>query len=1253
MSEIVIGSGASAFEFKSEELRPLALFDMHTSAIESVWKLFGDGKQFCEPRGIAKIMENQFLRRQLLIAAKWLKLSFLLTILVAMLCPGFAQAQSTQQNSRDASASDPRRLPQPADLSNENYEHLAAAPRQIQEVLLKDAGLLVELKRLAIKEATDNGQVVEDSTLTDQAIFDRLDQDIKFRSLATRLVQRYGYLLPSFNPDSEVAKQRDLLLKERARRQIQIEAQEDAEIDAEIKKQANKVETANDCNRDHQNCGEAETRRAFRRNNGSQFSRPEQQPDQNGSPVPQLPLTSGSAILRAQGGASELGLGVGQDGAASQSLSSYRSERQDQTPGTLDENGSESRASRIAQMMAASQGSPAGGGDLGLSVPFDLSSLGLPSSVDKGRTPQDYVQRNGDRARWSREVRRNAPLDLSPVNMVRRSNPYSDIPSLYDMYVQASAKQRPLERFGMEVFRNEDSDLGEFPIDLPAGPDYMVGPGDGLAIDLWGGVSQRISRTVDRQGRISLPESGPVLVSGHTLAEVQETVQRVLRANYRDVSADVSLSRLKTVRVYVVGDVAQPGAYDISSLSTPLNALFQAGGISDQGSLRNIKHFRGNKLIEEVDAYDLLLHGVRSEMAHLESGDSLLVAPLGPQVTVEGMVRRPAIYELRTEKTLADVLDLAGGILPAAALQHIEVQRLVAHEKRTMLTLDISAGSEPESITKQLNAFNIDDGDQIHIFPIAPYNESAIYLQGHVLRPGRYSYSDDMKVTDLIRSYADLLPEPAGHYAEIVRLNAPDYRPSVESFDLAAALADPAKAPKLQAHDTVRVFGRYDFEPAPQVWVGGEVVRPGTYGTSGQVRLRDAIYLAGGVSPDAGLNSAQLFRTQADGTLKIFSVNLRGALAADPSDNLILQPRDRLLIHRNVARVDPATVDVKGEVAKPGRYPLTTNMNIEDLIQVAGGLKRTADTVNANLTRYSASDPQHPASENISIALAAVSSGDTAENKLLHDGDVLTIPQSPGWNDVGASVTVRGEVQHPGPFGIRPSEKVSSLLERAGGFNSQAYPYGAVLMRREVRELEINARAEMIRRLKEEEVHLKALPEADADQRNAKLTAIGETETTIQQLQMNPPVGRVVIHIQKDLSAWRDKNSDVMVRDGDVLIIPKKADYITVNGQVFNPTAVSYRPGRSAKWYLMQAGGMTQLANKKAVFVIRADGSVLGAKNNSGFWSGDPLSSSLRPGDSIIVPEVAPRIGSRNWQNLFQAGQLAASAALAVAYIHP
>ena len=190
--------------------------------------------------------------------------------------------------------------------------------------------------------------------------------------------------------------------------------------------------------------------------------------------------------------------------------------------------------------------------------------------------------------------------------------------------------------------------------------------------------------------------------------------------------------------------------------------------------------------------------------------------------------------------------------------------------------------------------------------------------------------------------------------------------------------------------------------------------------------------------------------------------------------------------------------------------------------------------------------------------------------------------------------------------------------------------------------------------MKAEQVTLKALPETDVDQKNAKLTAIAETETTLQQLQANPPIGRVVIHIQPDLKEWRNTPKDVAVRDGDVLFVPKKAGYVMVNGQVFNATAVGYLPGRSAKWYLSQAGGLTALADKKAVFVIRADGSVISAKNNSdGWWGGNPLNAALRPGDMVVVPEKAPKIAGRNWAPTLQAAQVASSVALAVAYIHP
>src|SRR5262249_33134295 len=297
-------------------------------------------------------------------------------------------------------------------------------------------------------------------------------------------------------------------------------------------------------------------------------------------------------------------------------------------------------------------------------------------------------------------------------DLVRAANPYRDIPSLYDMYVQAIPKPMTPKRFGSEVFENGTRDSQLIPMDLPAGPDYVVGPGDGLSIDLWGGMSTRMYRVVDREGRVSLPEVGPVLVSGKSLSDVQQTLQQQLRSQFRSISADVSLSRLRTIRVYEVGDIANPGAYDISSLSTPLNALFVAGGPTSKGSLRIVKHFRGNQLVEEVDLYDLLLHGVKSDLQRLENGDSVMVPPIGPQVTVDGMVRRPAIYELRDERSLASVLELAGGLLPTATLQHIEVQRLVEHQNQTMLSVDIPEGLDKEQATKKLEAFEIHDGDR-------------------------------------------------------------------------------------------------------------------------------------------------------------------------------------------------------------------------------------------------------------------------------------------------------------------------------------------------------------------------------------------------------------------------------------------------------------------------------------------------------------------------------------------------------------
>ena len=1160
-----------------------------------------------------------------------------------------AQRQKQQQQRTSAPPDVPLASQQlTSELTRDNLDRVAASAAQLKAVLVRDTGLMVELKRWMAKDASDNGQVVADEDLTDAAVYERLTNDVKFRSVATRLVQKFGYLRPSINPESDMAKEQDLILKERARKLVQIEGQEDqAALQLQTTGQRNQREAPcrnrsyDENNPDDSECIDLQNIPSSidRTSPGTNFPRNDQQlsPPEQG-----IPSNPNAPLLRAQSGGSEI-----LTGSLGENSSSY-----DSLQNLLMSSGARSGTdSLVAGSMTPEQLEQAA---MYANRANNPQGLGLPN-IDP---TQDLSARNSNRSDRSDLSNNIATYPLArtarnrvlppPPETVHRPTPYADIPSLYDLYVQAPSRNSTPQRFGTQVFRDGLRDLRSVPMDLPVGPDYVVGPGDGLTIDLWGGVSTRLTRVVDRQGRVALPEAGPVEVSGRTLGDIQQLVQRTLGTQYRDTSAEVSVSRLRTIRVYVVGEVNEPGAYDISSLSTPLNALVSAGGITPRGSLRSLKHYRGRQLLEQVDAYDLLLHGVTPDAKKLENGDTLMVSPLGAQVTVTGMVRRPAIYELYEEKTLADALDLAGGILPAATLKHVEVQRLEAHDKRTMLSLDLSAdgGGEP-----QLASFKIRDGDEIHIFPIAPYNQDTIYLQGHVLRPGKYSYHQGIKLTDIVTSYKDLLPEPAAHYGEIIRLSPPDFRPNVVSFDLSAALKDPASAPTLEPLDTVRVFSRFDFEPAPTVSVSGEVRLPGTYRTSGQASLRDAVFLAGGLLPDASVDGAQLFRINPDGTSKIFSVNLREALNGTTGDNILLQPRDRLLIHRNALRVDASTVEITGDVAKPGRYPYTGNMRAEDLIRAAGGLKRSADTKSADLTRYAASGGT---AEQFQVSLASILNGNPTEDVPLRGGDVLAIRQVPGWKDVGASIKISGEVMHPSTYGIQPGERLSSVLERAGGYTKLAYPYGALLMRRDIREIEQKSQMDLITRIKSEKALLTSLPENDADQKNAKVTAISQTEATLAELATHDPVGRVVVHIQGDVGKWKNTPADITLHDGDVLMIPKNPNTVLVTGQVFNQTAISQQEGRSAKWYLSQAGGLTPMADRKAVFVIRADGSVISAKsNNSGWWSGDPLSASLRPGDTVVVPEKAPKVGGPNFTTVLQAAQLATSVALAVAYIHP
>jgi protein involved in polysaccharide export with SLBB domain len=269
----------------------------------------------------------------------------------------------------------------------------------------------------------------------------------------------------------------------------------------------------------------------------------------------------------------------------------------------------------------------------------------------------------------------------------------------------------------------------------------------------------------------------------------------------------------------------------------------------------------------------------------------------------------------------------------------------------------------------------------------------------------------------------------------------------------------------------------------------------------------------------------------------------------------------------------------------------------------------------------------------------------------LNDGDVLTVPQQTRWKDVGATVTLHGEVAKPGVYGIEPGERMSSLLRRAGGILPSAYPQAAVFERVEVRKMQEQSRQELIQRLEQESTVVKtAVTTSGSEEAALQQAAVQQRQRIVDALRRAPISGRLVVHIRQGQKDFRGSSDDIELRAGDSLEIPKQPGFVLIVGQVYNSNAITYTPGKNTAWYLSRAGGATGLANKRAIFIIRASGSV--TSGSGGMWSGGVESSAIGPGDTIVVPERAA-VGSSVWKNLVAIAQIAQAGALAAAVAIP
>lgn len=787
-------------------------------------------------------------------------------------------------------------------------------------------------------------------------------------------------------------------------------------------------------------------------------------------------------------------------------------------------------------------------------------AAGLLPSDARGQTGEMSAQMS----EGQRRTQSQAPNLTEDPQALHRPAPYN-MRSLRDLYTQVPDAAEHLKRFGSDLFtvrnvqgeraRTANTAGADTALDVPLGPEYVLGPGDELSVSLWGGVSQNLLRIIDREGRISLPEAGPMQVAGLTMEKAQALIGDAMQAQFRNAHVAVTVAQVRSIRIFVVGDVQRPGAYEISALASPVSALFAAGGPTAVGSLRILRHFRNQAQIGEIDLYDFMLHGIRPSDDRLESGDTLLVPPVGPQVAVGGAVKRPAIYELKDEKDLASVLDDAGGLTVAASLTHITIDRIAANQQREEVAVSVDEHASIEDMKSRLGSTEVKDGDRVRCTPILPYSERVIYLQGHVARPGKIAYRDGMRISDVLRSYQDLLPEPAEH-GEIVRLVGPDLHPETIAFSVPEILIGNANI-ALQAFDTIRIFGRYEL--------------------------------------------------------------------------------------------DAPMVSIRGEVQRPGTYPMSEGMSAAQLVRMAGGFRRDALVETADLASYQVENGTRVNVRRQDVAIGeAVLKGDHDADVALKPGDILTVHQLTGWNDIGASIILEGEVAHPGSYGFQEGEHLSDVLRRAGGFRSTAYPAGAVLTRPEVAVLEEKSKQELIRQIETGAAAARLSPGAASGEQGAALQLIQkQQDDVLGRLRSQPATGRLVIHLDAAMESWAGTSADIEVRSGDVLRIPKRPGFVLVSGQVYNPTAITFTPGRTAGWYLQRAGGATSIANRKEIFIIRANGTVIGRRSER-WYDHDVLASRLDPGDTIVVPQkiIGP---SLTWRNLLGTAQVAASLAIAAA----
>ena len=617
-----------------------------------------------------------------------------------------------------------------------------------------------------------------------------------------------------------------------------------------------------------------------------------------------------------------------------------------------------------------------------------------------------------------------------------------------------------LNYFGYEIFAMDPALFQATSVGA-VDPDYLIGPGDEIIVMLWGETQFRQVLTVDREGFVFVPEIGQVFVNGLNLNLLESKLFRVFSQSYASLNPqgrspttflDVSLGNLRPLRIQVLGQVAQPGAYTVSPSATLFSALYYFNGPTSLGSLRDIQLIRGGKKIASIDFYDYLLTGRKPKDQKLQLDDVIFIPRRQKTVAIEGEINRSGIYELKPNENLNDLIAMAGDLKITAYIDRAQIDRIVPFEKRAELGMDrMYTDVNLGQVLNSEDGFPLQDGDHMQIFSVLNLRQNVVDLRGAVTRPGSYDLGQSLKLSELINKADGLLGDAYLDRVDIVRTK-PDFTEELIKLDLGQAIDKNLDHDIiLQGLDRVRVYSMTEMVPKTYVSINGHVKRPGRFLLQENMTLYDLIFKAGGFVDEeykklTYLKRAELVRFRQDGDEKeIIPFNLGEVLEKEGMANTFLRTDDAVRVY-SVAEIEGAVryVFIGGHVKRPGRYELfEENMRLYDILFKAGGFedplfKSQTFLKRADLVRF---DNDRITQSIIPFNLGSVlSDKNNEQNIILLPGDEIRVFSETVFNAV-PPVSINGVVRKPGTYNLKREMTLTDLILEAGGLNDNVYRY--------------------------------------------------------------------------------------------------------------------------------------------------------------------------------------------------------------------